>query len=196
MERSIPIAYQVEAEFLLEIFETPSDSKPKMVYADWLEEQGDARAEFLRLDIELQNRTKESLDYQELLAARSELLPQIDRDWINLLGKAAIEKCDSRANRANRRISGDPSTSQVVEFEFRCPKRWENLSPQPHTTEMRICAECNKGVHYCYTISQAREHARQGHCVAVDASVPRKLHDLDFVPSAILGMLAEPDDPS
>src|SRR5438067_1250501 len=64
--------------FLRTIAERPADDGPRLVYADWLEEQGDAdRAEFIRLQIDLA-RTEDDDDathpakeerVEELLAA-------------------------------------------------------------------------------------------------------------------------------
>src|SRR5947209_4285663 len=40
--------------FLATILDRPTEDGPRLVYADWLEEQGDAeRAEFIRIQIEL-----------------------------------------------------------------------------------------------------------------------------------------------
>ncbi|MEK6235193.1 MAG: TIGR02996 domain-containing protein [Planctomycetales bacterium] len=38
--------------FLADITAHPDDDAPKLVYADWLEERGDKRAEFIRLVVE------------------------------------------------------------------------------------------------------------------------------------------------
>ncbi|MEK6239155.1 MAG: TIGR02996 domain-containing protein, partial [Planctomycetales bacterium] len=40
------------ARFLAELIDDPSNDAAKLVYADWLEEQGDSRAEFLRVVVE------------------------------------------------------------------------------------------------------------------------------------------------
>jgi uncharacterized protein (TIGR02996 family) len=42
-----------ERAFLLAILERPDDDAPKLIYADWLEERGDPRAEFLRLMVKV-----------------------------------------------------------------------------------------------------------------------------------------------
>jgi uncharacterized protein (TIGR02996 family) len=42
------------AAFLRGLLEQPGDAAPRMVYADWLEERGDPRAPFLRIDPELE----------------------------------------------------------------------------------------------------------------------------------------------
>jgi hypothetical protein len=50
------------------------------------------------------------------------------------------------------------------------------------TTEkpsVRFCTECKEKVHYCETIGQAREHAWEGHCIALDLGVPRRDGDLE-----------------
>ena len=39
--------------FLQTVLENPADDGARLVYADWLEEQGDPRGEFIRVQIEL-----------------------------------------------------------------------------------------------------------------------------------------------
>src|SRR5262245_19188696 len=39
--------------FVRSICETPDDDTPRLVYADWLEEQGDPRGEFIRVECRL-----------------------------------------------------------------------------------------------------------------------------------------------
>ena len=39
--------------FMRMIIESPDDDGPRLVYADWLEEQGDARAELVRIQEEM-----------------------------------------------------------------------------------------------------------------------------------------------
>ena len=43
-----------EASFLVGIKANPDDLSLRSVYADWLEDRGDARNEYLRVDVELQ----------------------------------------------------------------------------------------------------------------------------------------------
>lgn len=42
-----------EAPFLRALVENPTDETVRLVYADWLEEQGDVRGEYLRLEYQL-----------------------------------------------------------------------------------------------------------------------------------------------
>jgi uncharacterized protein (TIGR02996 family) len=44
---------QVEQAFLDEIIDHPNDDVPRLVYADWLDEQNDRRANYLRLGVQL-----------------------------------------------------------------------------------------------------------------------------------------------
>jgi uncharacterized protein (TIGR02996 family) len=60
--------------FLQSIVETPDDDTPRLIYADWLDDQGDAdRAEFIRLQCSLGNQpvpnTEETLRAEDLLDA-------------------------------------------------------------------------------------------------------------------------------
>lgn len=45
--------YADEIPFLNALFHSPKDEVPRLIYADWLEERGDARSEFLRLEVDL-----------------------------------------------------------------------------------------------------------------------------------------------
>jgi uncharacterized protein (TIGR02996 family) len=63
---------QDESGFLHALGQDPHDDETRLVYADWLEERGDARAEFLRLDHQL----------GQLLGGLDELRGQIDPAWL------------------------------------------------------------------------------------------------------------------
>jgi uncharacterized protein (TIGR02996 family) len=42
-----------DADFVRAVLERPSDDLPRLIYADWLDERGDLRGEFIRVQIEL-----------------------------------------------------------------------------------------------------------------------------------------------
>lgn len=42
----------VEADFIRAIQRDPEDDEARLIYADWLEQQGDVRAEYLRLEVQ------------------------------------------------------------------------------------------------------------------------------------------------
>ena len=198
MKVVLPHHYEPELAFIREILEDSSNAATRLVYADWLEEQGDIRAEFLRVDLKLSRLPKEDLDYQGLLNERTQLLAQIDETWVNLLAHAPIEKC--AVNRRKQRRSSDQSQrfqgTSELNFALECPKRWEKLEPSTRDQKVRFCSECKKSVYFCHDIEEARAHAIEGRCVAVDVSVPRKLHDLDLVANQIIRMGRYIQDPT
>jgi uncharacterized protein (TIGR02996 family) len=159
------------------ILENPNDDSLRLVYADWLEERGDGRGEFLRVEAQLAtNSHPKRSERQKLRARLDELRPPISKEWLALLDRTTVEGC----------------------FQFRqsCPKRWERLK----TTEdelIRFCESCQKKVFFCATINDAQRHANYGHCVAIDSRVGRKSNDVRFDPSRdhdvlMLGMPAPP----
>ncbi len=44
---------QMEDAFLQDIAADPDDDAPRMIFADWLEERGDPRGEFIRVQCQL-----------------------------------------------------------------------------------------------------------------------------------------------
>src|SRR5262245_34763026 len=68
-----------EEDFIMAIRETPDDDNPRLVYADWLEEQGDVRGEFLRLVV----RWKAMSPDDTLCRARIQgLRRQVSTEWV------------------------------------------------------------------------------------------------------------------
>lgn len=55
-----------------------------------------------------------------------------------------------------------------VRFQFLCPKKWQALLPTADP-DIRGCEACARLVYLCNSPEQAREHARQGRCVALVA---------------------------
>ena len=67
--------------FLDAIRETDSDDTPRLIYADWLEERGDPRAEFIRVQCELAKLQPYHERYAELHPREQELLDQYEAQW-------------------------------------------------------------------------------------------------------------------
>src|SRR5205823_4203795 len=67
----------------------PDDDATRLVYADWLEERGDVRGEFLRTEVALRELTTRHRLRGELTARLEALLPRIDREWL-----ARVERSD------------------------------------------------------------------------------------------------------
>src|SRR5262249_31370885 len=82
------------------------DDAYRLVFADWLEENGDWRAEFLRLDCAPRALPADRPTPTDLLSRWLELRSRLSPSWQTVLGRSVIENCDSR-------------------FLFRCPERWD-----------------------------------------------------------------------
>jgi uncharacterized protein (TIGR02996 family) len=163
-----------EDALIRQIMLHPSDDTIRDVYADWLEEQGDPRAVFVRLQVELNGLFKER-DRQQIAIDRAgirrtrerirlarsrlrNLRATIATDWLAQLDRTLIEHCS-------------------VRFQFRCPLQWADLQPTD-ASRVRFCNTCRTNVHYCTSVAEALDHARQRHCVAIDSTVPRVEGDL------------------
>ena len=71
-----------EASFLAAIHAAPHDPAPRLVYADWLEERGDPRAELLRVQCELVRTWSYADERPDLGKRLQELRKQFDPDWV------------------------------------------------------------------------------------------------------------------
>jgi uncharacterized protein (TIGR02996 family) len=143
--------------FLRAITANPEDDVLRLVYADWLEEQGDPRAEFLRLDCALAGKAERIMETAATKARWQELRENFDPSWLIRIARPPLENC---------------------QFRFRCPKKWASLQVTDHE-EVRFCDNCRENVYYCTSISEAKGHARLGHCVAVDPGLSRIPGDLE-----------------
>ena len=172
--------------FLAKLAEEPADDTTRLVYADWLDERGDphssAKAEFLRLTVQIAS-TKGRKGWKKARRKRlQELAAALEADWLAVVSRLPIENC------LGKRRSGEearPGGMRRVAFEFLCDRRWEDLRPTGDRA-VRSCDACQQNVHYCDTITEAREHAWEGHCIAVDLGVIRRERDLE-PPLMLLG---------
>ncbi len=167
--------------FLDALRSRPSDDSARGVYADWLEEQGDpasaAKAAYLRVECDL-SRLAPGHPRQILLKARRrDLAARLDASWLALVGKPAIENCGLR-------------------FQLVCPRQWDQLRTSADG-RVRFCDACQRNVHYCETIREARNEASAGNCVAVDPRLVRRERDLELADlSIVLGEMVEDDESS
>lgn len=80
-----------EIPFLNAILRAPKDDAPRLVYADWLEDRGDLRAEYLRLDLEhydLHVNGQRSLELENKIRSMRDSL---DPSWINVIFHSRIQ---------------------------------------------------------------------------------------------------------
>jgi uncharacterized protein (TIGR02996 family) len=119
------VAAKTEPELLAAI--DHREHEARVVYADWLEEQGDfERAEYVRLqDVLL------ALPHgDERWAARNRatlLAVKLDAAWRVLVARPRIQNCGR----------GD------------CPEEWGSLGPT-HTSDLRMCDTCARPVAYVF----------------------------------------------
>jgi uncharacterized protein (TIGR02996 family) len=81
---------QHQETFLAAILESPEDDLPRLAYADWLEEQGDPRSEFIRVQIEF-SRNPFSPRQRALQKRQNELLMQHGSVWARPLDERNIK---------------------------------------------------------------------------------------------------------
>ena len=77
--------------FLEEIRSDPEDIIPRLVYADWLEENGDSQAELIRVQCELDSLPVDSMaEREELRKREQELLQEYQAEWVEPLKKLDV----------------------------------------------------------------------------------------------------------
>ena len=172
--------------FLRAILADPADDTPRLVYADWLDEQVDpvapAMAEFLRLTA-----APPTPDGDRRL---QELAAGLEPDWLAVVSRLAVENC--RGKRQELLTDRRPLD---LRFEFVCDQRWDGMRPTPDRA-VRFCDRCREPVHYCESITVARSFARRGRCVSVDLAVPRTPGDISLMSFLRAAGRLSPDDPS
>ncbi len=75
-----------ESGFLEAIIEEPDDDGLRLIYADWLEERGDPRGEFIRLEVELARGVEDEARRFAMTARRDALEQQFADAWLGSLG--------------------------------------------------------------------------------------------------------------
>jgi uncharacterized protein (TIGR02996 family) len=210
-----------ERGFLKAILERPDDDTRKLVYADWLEEHGDPRGEYLRLMVKVRQERvvteEQRRRHDELSAELAELRTQQMQAWG--AGRGDSPESDGRLRRMNElecqladlsremrqavparlqelAATFDPNWLAVVSdpqiegcgkaageawrlrFDFVCDRGWADMEPTDHP-RVRRCETCSKNVHFCDNLADAREHAAQGRCIAVDLGILRRDGDLE-----------------
>jgi uncharacterized protein (TIGR02996 family) len=75
-----------DESFLRSIQQSPDDDSARLVYADWLEERGDPRAEFIRIQCARARMAPDDEGLVQLRARETELLAKNAKDWCAPLG--------------------------------------------------------------------------------------------------------------
>jgi uncharacterized protein (TIGR02996 family) len=74
-----------DQEFIDAVLAKPQDDTIRLVYADWLDERGDVRGEFLRLSLERVRHTFGSRKYAEVSERLEVIRPQINPRWVDAI---------------------------------------------------------------------------------------------------------------
>jgi uncharacterized protein (TIGR02996 family) len=161
--------------FLRKLLENPTDDTVRLVYADWLDERGDeeskTKAQFLRMTARLRERKRSNKWRATLRAEMQALAAKLPTDWLAVVSRLVIDYCGAKLAAAQH------YERLRRQFAFVCDVEWDEMAVTAEAT-VRHCERCKENVHYCDTITAAREHAGQGHCVAVDLGIIRKDNDL------------------
>ncbi len=80
---------RTETDFLRSIHETPEDDDLRLVFADWLDEEGDPRAEFIRIQIALARHPHGLATRVRLEQQNRDLLARHSKQWFGPLAKHA-----------------------------------------------------------------------------------------------------------
>lgn len=215
-----------EQAFLAAIKNQPHDDAAKLAYADWLEEQGDPRGEYLRGVMQLRQersltpeQRQQHQEWSAELAALNSAERQAWRDGFDELDpqrrlrmQALRSQLATLSQGLRRTVPGwlqqlaatlDPAWLAVVSdpdiescartdargfgfnFDLLCDKTWADLGPTDQAS-VRHCQECQHQVYFCDNLADAREHAQEGHCIAVDLGIIRRDNDLQ-APRMFLG---------
>ena len=103
-----------ESAFLAEIHAAPGDPCPKLVFADWLEEQGDLRGSLIRA----QEQVKQAEDVQ-LIAERDALARQLWNAQQKNLRQQLLKQSPDRVQLV---LAADTTGRTLSVFEYHFPK--------------------------------------------------------------------------
>ena len=78
---------------------------------------------------------------------------------------AAARRYEAALLRAGRREDAE----SLYRFKFKCPMRWEELTPNPVRPDQRACARCRKDVYYVRTRDELATRVGLGQCVSFQA---------------------------
>jgi uncharacterized protein (TIGR02996 family) len=112
-----------EEAFLRAIVEAPDDDLPRLACADWLEEQGDPRGEFIHVQIEMSRLPVHDPRWADLRRREQELLDQHAWGWAEPLGERVQEWVFRRGFIEQVRTSLEAPASSLRDLLQRAPIR-------------------------------------------------------------------------
>ena len=163
-----------EVDFIAAILEKPRDDDQLLIYADWLEDQGDTdsvyKSTFLRLLVEIAGDEKASTNrrlsksgrfrpsdffesqpnYRQLI----EIAKALPQQWLAVVSRRPVEYCRRSPLEFHDRLPVNPH----------CRQRWEHLVTTSKK-DRRYCDGCNTPVFYCDDNHDLHAHLFAGYCV-------------------------------
>jgi uncharacterized protein (TIGR02996 family) len=142
--------------FLEAVLAEPEDDLPRLVYADWLEEQADDLGAFIRLDCELARRPEGDPARAELSARRDALflagggawlaplrgIQNLQLRWDRGLAVCAVWLNDFLSHHSAlthcRPVLGVEVTCFADELTYLSPVLWEEVRPLPRLISLRV----------------------------------------------------------
>jgi uncharacterized protein (TIGR02996 family) len=134
-----------EAAFLMTIHANLDNETARLDYADWLDEHGRPGGAFLRAECALSALEPTDPRRAELQASLRDAGAGVDPRWVATVTRAPIENCPP-------------------EFQSRCPKRWELLSP----LRSEAARGCGQEAVFCCSIGMAQARTALGYRVGID----------------------------
>lgn len=155
-------AAAIEAAFFDAIAATPLDHVPRYVYADWLEEQLDVRAEYLRLACQWSGFAVNDPARAACESRMAQLVGGISPDWLARVVDVYPRNCPA--------AESDPATG-----ESHCPLHWLMLK-ETRTPEVRHCDSCNRRVRFCANFRDVEMATTGSQPVAMEPSLGPRVY--------------------
>ncbi len=135
-----------EQAFLQAIRETPDDDAPRLIYADWLEEQGGtgraARADFIRIQCRLAELPEDDPACDRLADEAADLLAEHEDEWTQPLRDIADDWRFARGFVEHVRIRGDNLLAHAERlFDFAPVRSLHLLIPRNDVPNLAACLQ-------------------------------------------------------
>ena len=124
------------------IVQSPNDDEPRLVYADWLDERGDARGEFIRLQCELGQQANQREGIDKLERRSRELLREHREDWIAEFAKLPVTELEFNRGFINKATITAHQFIQHGQQIFRAMPLLTHVRLKSAGKKLRDLAEC------------------------------------------------------
>lgn len=133
-----------ERGFLAAILEQPDDDTTKLIYADWLEEQDDPRAEYLRLMVQVRQERvitpEQRQRHEELTAELARLDAEHRQDWETALA-AGDSPRENREREERVHDLGRQLADLFRQMRQRIPARLQELAATLDTNWLAVVSD-------------------------------------------------------